>query len=78
MAVKENPQIVPDNFVDITTHRALMFSELGFGHDDAFALANTRKSDGFHLYWGEVAKALSAGATHEQIIDWYTYAPPRS
>ncbi len=71
MAVMEGPQVQPQ--VDNNTWRAEQFSGLGFGHDDSFVLANTRKSDGFLLYWGEVKKALDAGAVHAQIIDWYTY-----
>lgn len=74
MAVQEEPQVVvPTNQIDLTTHRAERFSELGFGHDDSFVLANTRKADGFYLYWGDVAKYLKNGATHAQIIDWFTY-----
>lgn len=73
MAVKEEPKAVPENQEDLTLHRAERFSELGFGHDDSFVLAITRRADGFYLYWGDVSKALNAGATHEQIVDWFTY-----
>lgn len=73
MAVKEEPQEAPVIETDRMIWRAEGFSSLGFGHDDAFVLAHTKKSDGFYLYWGDVKKALDAGATHEQIIDWYTY-----
>ncbi len=75
MAVKEEPQpvIVPENAESLTTWRAEQFSGLGFGHDDSFVLAHTRRADGFYLYWGDVDRAINAGATHEQIIDWFTY-----
>lgn len=71
MTVKEEPYVAP--VLDPITWRAQGFSWLGFGHNDAFVLAHTKKSDGFYLYWGDVKRALDAGATHEQIIDWYTY-----
>lgn len=73
MAVKEEPQQEAPVETDRMTWRAEGFSSLGFGHDDSFVLAHTKKSDGFYLYWGDVKKALDAGATHAQIMDWYTY-----
>lgn len=73
MAVKEEPNKQLSVEVDRFTWRAEQFSKLGFGHDDSFILAHTQKSDGFYLYHGDVKKALDAGATHGQIIDWYTY-----
>lgn len=75
MAVKEEAsqeEIVPVPLDDITIWRAEQFSLLKFGEDDAFVLASTRNTKGFYLYWGDIEKTLKAGATHAQIVDWYT------
>lgn len=46
---------------------------LGFDEQDAACLSKSKTQDGFHLYWGNVKKAMDAGATPEQVVDWFTY-----
>lgn len=68
------PVIRQEPIADSTTQwRFDRFEELGFGYDDAMTLANTRSASGFYLYWGNVAKYLDNGATHDQVLDWFTY-----
>lgn len=71
-AVKEEPQPkVPTT--DTFVWRAEQFEHLGFGFDESLELAHATRANGFLLYWGDVKKMLDAGATHAQIVDWFTY-----
>jgi hypothetical protein len=53
---------------EVVLDRAERYVALGFGTDAAFDLAEARGLDGFRLYWGDVAKMLKGGATHEQVL----------
>lgn len=74
-ATKRYPQPEPDAPASLTTqeHRLAMFLELGFDEKDSECLSRTHRADGFLLYWGDVKKFLDAGASREQIVDWFTY-----
>jgi hypothetical protein len=53
-------------------HRVERFLELGFSEVNAELLALAKDAKGFSRYWGDVAKALDAGVSHEQAIAVFT------
>lgn len=52
-------------------HRVERYGYLGFTEVEAELLATRKTPDGIYVYWGEVDRALTAGATRDQIMACY-------
>jgi len=51
--------------------RVEKFEGLGFAHNEAVALADSKDAKGVHVYWGDVEKALQAGVSEALALEIY-------
>ena len=53
------------------------FEAMGFTHQEASALADSRDFHGVPVYWGNVKKVLDAGVSRPTALDLFVDLPER-